>query len=79
MAQTVGLESYQCFYMCISMWIKKGLAAMLDIMGSASVTLEVNLRNPLHIGLETQGRAHRKSKTGISVTLQKGLMSSKSF
>ena len=48
----------------------------------------VNLRNPLLAGdkghkweidpgFETQGRRHQKSKTGISVAPQKGLMPSK--
>ena len=58
---------------------------------SAGVAPEVNLREhvthiPLpsanqaaHSGFETQKRCHDKSKTGISVALQKGLMSSKNF
>ena len=31
------------------------------------------------IGFETQGRRHQKSKTGVSVAPQKGLISSKNF
>ena len=57
-------------------------------MQSAGVTPEVNLRNLLcavkearklgiHPGFETQGRHHQKSKTGVSVASQKGLMSPK--
>ena len=55
---------------------------MLTVMGSAGVELEVNLRNPLHVddrarkqgihaGFETQ-----VSKREVSVTRQKGLISS---
>ena len=33
----------------------------------------------IHPGFETQGRHHQKSKTGVSVAPQKGLMSSKNF
>ena len=61
---------------------------MLAAKRSAGVALEVNLRNPLHPGekackqgihpgFKTQGRRHQKSKTGVWVTPQKGLMSSK--
>ena len=32
-----------------------------------------------HPGFETQGRHHQKSKTGVSVAPQKGLMSSKNY
>ena len=52
------------------------------------VAPEVNLRNSLHAsdkaakwgihpGFETQGRCHQKSKTGVSVAPQKGLVSFK--
>ena len=61
---------------------------MLAIKMSASVAPEVNVRNPVHAAdkahkgginlcFETQGRCHQKSKTGVSVAPQKGLMSSK--
>ena len=33
----------------------------------------------IHPGFETQGRRHRKSKTGVSVVSQKGLLSSENF
>ena len=50
-----------------------------NLLMSAGVVLGVNLRNPLHVGnevckqgihpgYETQGRRHRKSKTGVSKT-----------
>ena len=69
---------------------QKGSVAMLTSIQSAGVTPEVNLRNSLHAGdkackqgihpgFETQGRHYQKSKTGVSVTPQKGLMSSKNF
>ena len=56
---------------------------MPAVKRSADVTLEVNLKNPLHVGnkahkqgihpgFETQGRHHQKSKTGVSVAPQKG-------
>ena len=52
------------------------------------ICFDVNLRNSLyagrkarkrgiHPGFETQGRRYQKSKTGVSVAPQKGLMSSK--
>ena len=61
---------------------------MLAIKKSAGVTPEVNLKNLLHAGeearkqgihpgFENQGRCHQKSKTGVSVAPQKGLVSSK--
>ena len=37
---------------CRSMWVRKGLAAMLVVKRSAGVTPEVNLRNLLHTGKE---------------------------
>ena len=58
---------------------------------SAGVAPEVNLSEhvtsmPLssankaaHFGFETQRRRHQKSKTGVSVAPQKGLMSSNNF
>ena len=65
-------------YTFTSMWIKKGLVAMLAIMRSAGVAREVNLRNPLdagneaykqeiYPGFETQGRCHQKSKRRVPV------------
>ena len=66
-----------------------GSAAILAATRLAGVTPEVNLREcethmPLpsvnkaaHTGFETQRRRHQKSKTGVSVSPQKGLMSSK--
>ena len=63
------------------------LAAMLAAKRSAVITSKVNLRIPLHIGdeackngihfdFETQGRCHQKSKIGVSIAPQKGLISS---
>ena len=65
-------------------------AAMLTIKRLAGVAIEVNLREhpscmflpsankAAHSGFETQ-RCHQKSKTGVSVALQKGLVSSKNL
>ena len=70
---------------------RNGSAAMLATKRSAGVTPEVNLREcvtytPLqsankaaHSGFETQRRRHQKSKTGVSVAPQKGLMFFKHF
>ena len=59
---------------------QKGLAVMLTSIQSAGVTPEVNLiQKGIHLGLETQGRRHQKSKTGVSVTPREGLMSYKNF
>ena len=64
-------ESHQ--RLCVNKFVdQKGSAAMLDIKRSAGVTLEVNLKNPLHTGketckqelhpgFETSGRRHQKS------------------
>ena len=66
-----------------------GLAAMLAAKRSVGVAKEMNLGEcvtytPLpsmnkaaHSGFETQRRRNQKSKTGVSVAPQKGLMSSK--
>ena len=62
----------------------------MAVKRSAGVAPEVNLRNPLHAGeearkpaihpgFETQGRRHQKSKTGVSVSPQKELASSKNL
>ena len=40
-------------------------------------TGEKACRKGIHPGFETQGRHHQKSKTGVTVAPQKGLMSSK--
>ena len=65
--------------------------AMLAAKRSAGVTPEVNIRECVihmpppsmnkaaHSGFETQRRGHQKSKTGVSVAPQKGLMSSNHF
>ena len=72
------------------MW-GKPLAIMLAIDTGKGVALEGNLgecisHTPLpsankatHSGFETQRRRHQKSKTGVSMTPQKGLMSSKNL
>ena len=66
-------------------------AAMLAAKRLAGVTPEVNFNEhvkhtPLprvhkaaHSSFETQRRCHQKSKTGISMAPQKGLMSSKNY
>ena len=65
--------------------------AMLAPKRSAGVAPKVNLREHVtympppsvnkaaHSGFETQRRHHQKSKTGVSMASQKGLMSSKNF
>ena len=69
---------------------QKGLVPMLAINRPAGVALEVNLRNTLHVddkackqvihpSFEVQSRHRQKSKTGVSVAPQTGLMSSKDF
>ena len=58
---------------------------MLTSTQSAGVTPDMNLRitqarkhaKGIHHGVESQGRCHQKSKTGVSVAPRKGLMSSK--
>ena len=71
---------------------ENGSATMLTTKRSAGVTTEVNLKHhvtcmPLpsmstlqsHFGFETQRGHHQKSKTGVSVVPQKGLMSLKNL
>ena len=53
---------------------QKGLAVMLTSKQSAGVAPE-----GIHPTFETQGRRHQKSKTGVSVAPQKGLVSYKKF
>ena len=38
-----------------------------------------SVNNAAHSGFETQRRHHQKSETGVSVSSQKGLMSSKFY
>ena len=57
-------------------------AAMPAVKRLAGVTPQVNLRSArrqesVHLGFETQGRRHQKSKTGVSVAPQKGHVSSR--
>ena len=62
-----------------------GLAVMLVAKRSAGITPEVtcmplpSANKAAHSGFETQSRCHHKSKIGISVAPQKGLMSSINF
>ena len=70
---------------------ENSLAAILATKRSAGVTPEVNLRECVrhtslpsmnkaaHSDFETQRRHYQKSKTGVSLAPQKGLMSSKNF
>ena len=69
---------------------QKGSATVLVAKRSAGVTPEVNLKNLLHAGkeayeqgihpgFETQGTCHQRSKTGVLVDPQTGLMSSKNY
>ena len=70
---------------------EKQLATMLAIRRPAGVTPEVSLKEhtsytPLpsvskaaHSGFETQGRCHQKSKSGVSVSPQKGHVSCEIF
>ena len=68
--------------------MEKRVWNVLTTIQLAGIAPEVNLRNPLHSGekthkwgihpgFETQGRRHQKSKIGVSVAPQKGLVSSK--
>ena len=61
-----------------------------SLQESARIIPEMNLRNSLHTGdetgkwgihpaLEIQGRRHQKSRTGLSMTSEKGLMPYKNF
>ena len=74
------------------MYVKEvGSDEMLAAKRSAGVAQEVNFREHVtclpppssnkttHPGFETQRRRHQKSKTGVSVAPQKGLMSSNLF
>ena len=69
---------------------QKGSATMLAVKNSSGVAPEVNWRNPLHAGdkahkqgihpgFETQDRDHQKSRRGVLVAPEKGLVSSKNF
>ena len=74
--------------LCWNMHVGKQLAAMLAIKRSAGVAPEVNFREHISLtpppsmnkaansGFETQRGYQQKSKTEISMTPQKGLMSS---
>ena len=73
------------------MHMGKQPAAMLATKSLAGVTPEVNLRECIphmsppsankaaHSSFEPQRRCHQKSKTGVSVAPQKGLVSSKNL
>ena len=67
-----------------------GSNVMLAVKRSAGVALEVNPRNAFHTSeeackpgihpdFETQGKRHQKSKTGVLVAAEKGLMSFKNL
>ena len=69
------------------MWIKKAQLHCWSLHSQQVLQPEVNLRitqvrkhaKGLHSGFESKGRCHQKSKTGVSVAPQTGLMSSKKF
>ena len=75
----------------VGTYVGKQLAAMVAIKRSAGVAPEMNLRERIsrtpppsvnksaNSGFETQKGRQQKSKTGVSVAPQKGLMSSKNF
>ena len=75
--------------MLTPMYVENGSGNMLTTKRSASVAPEMNIReHVMHMPLpsankgvnsdsEIQSRHHRKSKTGLSIALQKGLMLSK--
>ena len=80
------------FHQCLCRYVEEiSSAAMLATKRSEGVAPEVNLREhqtympppsvkkAVHSGFETQMRRHQKSKRGVSVAPQKGLISSKSF
>ena len=79
-----ALNLHQCLHTRRQNMDQKGSTAMLTPIQSAGVALEVNLRitqarKHAKGSFKTQGRCHQKSKTGVSVTPQKGLKSSKNF
>ena len=56
---------------------ENGSATMLAAKRSVGVTPLPSANKAAHSGFETQRRRYQKSKTGVSVVQQKGLMSSK--
>ena len=47
--------------------------------GTTVEEISFHCKQEMHPGFETQGRHHKKSKTGVSVAPQKGLVSYKNF
>ena len=84
-------QSNLASYLCWNRHVVKWLAAMLVTKRSAGGTPQVNFREcmscmllpsankAVYFGFETQMSCHQKSKTGLSVTPIKGLISSKNF
>ena len=56
-----------------------GVASEVNLRECISPIPKLSTNKAAHSGFETQRRHHQKSKTGISVAPQKGLMSSKLF
>ena len=62
-------------------WLPRGqqVSHQRWIWGIHCMLATKHISKRIHPGFETQGRCHQKSKTGLSMAQQKGLMSSKQF
>ena len=56
-----------------------GVAPEVNLRGRITHVLPLSVNKASHSGFETHGRCHQKSKIGLSVVPQDGLMSSKIF
>ena len=68
---------YTCLYSVHHYWWKRQVSYQRWIGGIRCAQARKHVSDIIHPGFETQGRCHQKSKTGVSVAPQKGLVSYK--
>ena len=75
-----GFEPHQ--YLLAGMWTAKrsaGISPDVNLGERVTCTPPLSANKAAHSGFETQRRHYQKSRTGVSMAAQKGLMSSKIF
>ena len=70
---------YTSLYSVHLYWWKRQVSHQRWIWGIHCAQARKHTSKGIHPGFETQGRRHQKSKIGVSVALQKGLVSYKNF
>ena len=70
---------YTHLYSVDHYWWKRLVSHQRCIWGICCAQMRKLASKGIHLGFETQGRRHQKSKTGVSMAPKKGLVSYKKF